>query len=931
MATIFKTAALFQLTRITNILGKLPVKEARSKAPQLHFIPPQLVERPKILEMKIMRGPNIWSNYHKKLIVMKVDLGELENYPTDKISGFAERLETMIPSLYEHRCSEDHKGGFFKRVRQGTWMGHVIEHIALELQSLAGMDCGFGRTRSSKVKGVYHVVFSYVEERAGKYAGAAAVRIAAALIHSEPYDLEYDIQHLKRINAEDGLGPSTQSIINEAKERGIPAKRIENSEIILGQGINQQKICASIAGTTGNLAVEIAGDKEETKKRLQKAHIPVPQGKIVRKKTDIEDAIDELGFPVVIKPVDGNHGRGVTVNIKNFTQARAAFKLAKEISKRVIIEQFVEGDDHRFLVVNYQLVAVAKRLPAMICGDGKSTIQELINEVNCDPNRGEGHEKNLTKIHVDEATLSILESKKLHLHSILKSGEKLALKETANLSTGGTAEDVTDRVHPFNKLMAERIAEIIGLNICGIDMVVQDITSPINSKTGAVIEVNACPGLRMHLAPSHGQVRNVAKPIVDMLFPNDRSSRIPVVAITGTNGKTTTTRLIAHLAKCAGHRVGYTTTDGIYVRDTLIHAGDCTGPISAETVLMERGIDFAVLECARGGILRSGLGFDHCDISVITNITEDHLGLQEIDTLSEMANVKAVVARSTFDHGYSILNADDPYVMKISSELDSNIALFSTKADNMDILEHCKNGGLACYLENGFIMLSNNGMKTKIDRVEDIPITLGGKAECMIKNIFPAVLTAAIRGISTDVLRNALQTFVLSPETTPGRFNIFDMGNYKVMVDYAHNAAGLRELEIFMDKIAAELKIGIIGGTGDRREEDLRTMGRFAAKIFKKIIIKNDRDLRGNTRENINHLVVEGIRQENRRVDVVIIPQELKALKYAMDNAIPGSFITILADDIQEVIHFLQQYKAQNSRETLAKSPERKMQPESAK
>lgn len=908
MGTTFKATAMLQLTKFFHTLqGKAPAKEIRSKTPELYYLPPiQVLDSPKILQIKVLSGPNIWSNYHKKLIVMRLDIGELENYPSNKITGFAERLEKTLPSLYEHTCSEGQKGGFLKRVRQGTWMGHIIEHIALELQSLAGMECGYGRTRSAKVKGVYNVVFSYIEERAGKYAAAAAVRVANALIHEQPYDIDHDIEKLKSIYAEDGIGPSTQSIINEAKERGIPYRRIQNSEIVFGQGIHQQKICAAIAGTTSNLAVEIACDKEDTKKRLRNAHIPVPEGKILKKKSELEEAISEIGFPVVIKPVDGNHGRGVTTHIKNLKEASAAFKLAKEISRRVIIESFIEGTDYRFLVVNYQLVAVAKRLPAMVTGNGKLTIQQLIDEVNSDPKRGEGHEKHLTRIKVDENTLKILEKKRLNLHSVLNSGQQLFLKDTANLSTGGTAEDVTDLVHPYNKLMAERVAQIIGLNICGIDMVVEDITQPINRKNGAVIEVNACPGLRMHLAPSLGQVRNVAKPIVDMLYPEGKPSRIPVVAVTGTNGKTTTTRLIANLAKCAGHQVGYTTTDGIYIKETMIHAGDCTGPVSAGTVLMERGIDFAVLECARGGILRSGLGFDHCDISVITNITEDHLGMQEIDTLKEMTHVKAVVARSTFDDGYSILNADDVHVMRIAQEMDCNIALFSMDPSNPHIVEHCKKGKLVCFIEDGYITICKDGNKTKVEKVTNIPLTLDGRAECMIKNIFPAVLTSAIREIPLETLKKALQTFVPSPETTPGRFNIFDLGKYQVMVDYAHNTGGFQELKVFLDKTPAEIKIGIIGGTGDRREEDLRNVGRFAARIFDKIIIKNDKDLRGNTRENINRLIMEGIKLEKVSADVLIIPKELNALQYALDHAPANAFITILADDIAEVIHFLE-------------------------
>src|SRR6218665_927295 len=692
----------------------------------------------KILETKILKGPNYWSNYRHKLIAMKLDLEKLEDFPSNKIHGFSERIEAMIPSLGTHRCSKDYEGGFFERVKEGTWMGHVIEHIALELQTLAGMDCGFGRTRSAGDPGVYYVIFSYEIEEAGTYAGEAAVRIAEKLISGEAYDIAADIEALRRIQSRKGFGPSTQSIINEAKKRGIPYRSMEKGSMILfGQGARQKMIRASMTSATSCWGVETAGDKEETKRVLGNAYIPVPKGQVVSSVEALEQAVGDLGFPLVIKPIDGNHGRGITTNLQSLEQATAAFHIARGISDDIIVERFIDGDDYRFLVINYKLVAVARRTPAFVMGDGRLSIAELIEQTNQDPQRGQGHEKVLTTIKIDKVTEGILKRKNLGLDSVLPLGEILYLKDTANIRTGGTSTDVTDSVHPANVLMAERIARLMNLDICGIDIVAGTVSEPINGTNGGVVEVNACPGFRMHLSPSKGMPRNVAEPVMDMLFPKEQPSRIPLIAITGTNGKTTTTRLTAHIAKTAGHKVGYITTDGIYIQDQAIHYGDCTGSQSAATVLTDPTIDFAVLECARGGILRSGLGFDHCDISIVTNISEDDVGMKGIKTLEEMARVKAVVARSTFDQGYSILNADDDLVYAMAGELDCNIALFSMDANNPRIKTHCDGGGLAAIIERGYLTICKGEWKIRVAKIESIPLTFNGRAECMIKNILP--------------------------------------------------------------------------------------------------------------------------------------------------------------------------------------------------
>jgi cyanophycin synthetase len=872
----------------------------------------------KILNIRVMRGPNYWSNHRHKLIVLKLDLEQLEQYPTNKIDGFYSRLVMLMPSLIEHFCSEGHRGGFFERVKEGTWMGHVIEHIALELQWQAGMFCGFGRTRSTGQYGVYNVVFSYEFEEAGLYAAHAAIRIVNALIDNTRYSIEHDVEQLKQIKQKLSFGPSTGSIVKEAERRNIPYRSFDNGGLVVfGQGIHQRRIQATIADSTSCIGVEIAGDKEYTKQLLTKACVPLPEGKLVNDEHQLNEAIADLGFPVVIKPVDGNHGRGVSTNIRNYEELQDAFAAARKISNNVIVERFIQGDDYRFLLVNYKLVAVAKRTPPAVIGDGHSSIQTLIENINHDPRRGEGHEKVLTTVKIDDATKCILKEKNYSLDTVLPFGEELFLKKTANISTGGTSTDVTDEVHQCNVFMAERIARIVGLDICGIDIVAKDVSSPITKKTGAVIEVNAAPGFRMHLCPSHGKPRNVAAPVMDMLFPEEKPSRIPVVAVSGTNGKTTTVRLVAHIAKYAGHSVGYTTTDGIYIQDHLIEKGDCTGPQSTETVLMDPTIDFAVLECARGGLLRAGLGFDHCDIAIITNVSEDHLGIDGINTLQDMARVKETVARSAFPQGYAILNADDDLVYKMSNVLDCHIALFSMHGNHERIHKHCAKGGLAAVIEKGHLVVRKGKFHARIGKIADIPLSFSGLSECMIRNIMASVLVGAIRQFKLEDIRAALKSFVPSPLFTPGRMNIFDFHDFRVMIDYAHNPAGLVELKKFIQRIDAPVKTGIIAAVGDRRDEDIRAVGQACASMFDEIIIRLDKDLRGRSPDDILGLLMDGIRQVKADMRIAVIPDETQAVQHAIKTAQRGAFITVLTDSVTETIDYVSQEKARKDNEAL--------------
>lgn len=864
----------------------------------------------KILDIKVMNGPNYWSAKRHKLIVMLLDLEEMEEQPTDKIPGFLERLEKLMPSLYSHRCSEGVPGGFFMRVKEGTWMGHVIEHIALELQTLAGMDTGFGRTRESDRKGVYHVVFSYQEAKAGTYTAKAAVKIAEALIKGEEYSLDEDIQTLREIREDERLGPSTGSIVEEAVRRKIPWIRLNRHSLVqLGYGVNQQRIQATIAGTTSSIAVELACNKEETKNLLEAAEIPVPRGRIIYDEEDLKAAVDKIGYPIVTKPVDGNHGKGATTNIQNWDDAINGLIAAKKYSRAVICEKFITGRDFRVLVINYKFVAAALRTPASVIGDGEHTIQQLIDIVNSDPRRGYGHEKVLTSIKVDDFTNDILQKKGYTLETVIKKDEELWLKPTANLSTGGTATDVTDYVHPANIVMCERIARVIGLNICGIDIMAEDLSTPIVENGGAVLEVNAAPGFRMHLDPTEGLPRNVAEPVIDMLYPPGSSARIPIIAISCTNGKTTTTRLIAHIVKQAGHKVGYTTTDGVYVQNQLMMRGDCTGPISAEFVLRDPTVDFAVLECARGGILRAGLGFHNCDVAVVTNVAEDHLGLQGIDTLEKLARVKAVATQTVLPEGYAILNADDDLVYKMNEGLECKVAYFSLDENSPRIKAHCAKGGLAAVYEHGYITILKGSWKIRIDKVTEIPLTFSGKAMFNVANVLAAVLAVYVRGFKTEDIQQALETFVPSPALTPGRMNMFHFKNFTVMLDYAHNTHGIQAIGKFVSSFESPVKVGIIAGVGDRRDEDLISLGAECAKIFDELIIRQDKNLRGRTEQEIIDLMTEGIRSIDADKKITVIRKESEAIDHAIQNAVKDSFIVVISDVVPDALEQVKRYK----------------------
>lgn len=882
----------------------------------------------KILKTQTLRGPNYWSIRYGKLIVLRLDLEDVADRPTSDIPGFYEGLHQALPSLMEHFCSPGCRGGFLSRVQEGTMMGHVVEHVALELQSLAGMDVGFGRTRETSNPGVYRVVFEYIDEQVGRYAGRAAVRMCQSIINEGGYpaeELEQDLVDLRDLWAKASLGPSTENIVKEADERGIPWVQLGARAMIqFGHGVNQRRIQATLSNGTGILGVELACDKEGTKSILKDAGVPVPRGVVIYYLDELKDAIDDVGgYPIVIKPLDGNHGRGITININSWEEAEAAYDAAQKTSKThaVIIERYYLGQDHRVLVINGQVVAVAERVPAHVIGNGRSIISELVEEVNRDPRRGDGHANILTRIEVDRTTWQLLDRQGYTLDTILSEGEVCYLRATANLSTGGIAIDRTDDIHPENVWLAQRIAKIIGLDIAGIDVVTTDITRPLREVDGVVVEVNAAPGFRMHFCPSVGLPRNVAAPVLDMLYPPGSSSRIPIVAITGTNGKTTTTRLIAHIFRQTQKVVGYTTTDGIYINDYVVERGDTTGPQSAQVILQDPTVEVAILETARGGLLRSGMGFRDCDVGVVLNVAADHLGIGDINTVEDLAHLKSVVVETARPNGYAVLNADDPLVSAMAKRVKAQVAYFSMHPDNELVRSHTQQGGLAAVYENGYLSILKGDWTLRIEQAINVPLTMHGRAPFMIANALAASLAAFSQGVSIDQIRAALHSFQASVDQTPGRMNLFNLGDFHALIDYAHNPASYEALGSFVRNWPGD-RIGVVGGPGDRRDEDFVTLGQLSASIFDRIIVKEDDDTRGRPRGSAANFIIDGIRQVNPEFPYEEILDEVTAVNTALDAAPSGSLVVILPETVSRAIQLIDQRRPITEATELQRSPQ---------
>ncbi|MEO7117610.1 MAG: cyanophycin synthetase [Candidatus Limnocylindrales bacterium] len=918
------------MARTTDVSG-LPTaiaaakRSARSKAIAAERAANGPQPELRIIETRVLRGPNYWSK--RQAIRSLVDLGVLEEFPSNTIPGFVEGLSAILPTLEEHACSLGRRGGFLTRLAEGTWLGHVAEHIALELQNLAGTEVHAGKTRTTGEYGRYNIIYEYREEQVGLEAGRISVALVNQLVApndpSTQMDFAAEMEGLIRTAEQQAFGPSTQAILDEAVSRDIPWIRLDRHSLVqLGQGKYQQRIRATMTSRTSAIGVDVASDKALTNSLLNAAGLPVPRSLTVRTADAAVDAGRSLGFPLVVKPLDGNHGRGVCLNLRTDDDVRRSFAIARSESRGgdVVVETFVHGADHRVLVIGGKMVAVALRVPAGVNADGKHTVRELVDIENSDPRRGFGHEKVLTKISINDGAIELLTEQGLTLDSVPKKGIRVQLARTGNMSTGGTAIDRTMEAHPENVEVAETAARIVGLDIAGIDFIVPDIELPVREQGGAIIEVNAAPGFRMHTHPTEGEAQYVAKPVVDLLFAPGSDSRIPIISVTGTNGKTTTARMIAHILKLMGRRVGMTTTDGIVIDGRMIKKGDMSGPKSAQMVLQNPSVDTAVFEVARGGILREGLGYDRNDVAVVTNVSGDHLGLHGIDTLPKLANVKGVVVDAVPRSGTAVLNADDPLVARMARHCAGKVIYFSMQLrkgqEGFDRVEgHAGRGGASMIIrdsDQGELIVLRDGSRTMpLIYTHLIPATFGGRARMNVANALAAAAAAWAAGAHLHDIRQGLRTFTTSFFQAPGRLNEVEVGGFKVYIDYCHNVDGMRRLAEFVNLSMPDgadgqprtgRAIGVIGIPGDRRDEDQRAYGAIAATAFDEILVREDANLRGRPAGEAAANVLAGVRDaqtagKTRAVIAEGVLQELDAAREGIRRAKPGDVVVICADD----------------------------------
>ncbi len=854
-----------------------------------------------ILEHRALRGPNFYARF--PVTYMKLDIGALEDSPSDEIPGLPQRIKEALPSLHAHRCSPGVPGGFFQRLDRGTWAGHIVEHIALELQNLAGMDVGFGKTRETTERGIYSVVYKHLDEHCGLRAGEMAVRLLQDLIDGNTTDIEALVQELRELRERGLLGPSTGSIVREAESRGIPWMRMNSqSHIMFGQGHKQRAIQASMTNQTTALGVAIAADKSWTKRLLDEAGIAVPKGRPVADADEAVRVAEKLGFPVVVKPLDANHGRGITTDIHSADEVRTAYDAAHEHHDTVIVERFLVGRDHRLLVVGGRLVSAARRDPAHVVGDGKQSIQQLIDATNADPRRGFGHEKVLTMIHIDGNTKRMLAVQGLTLDSVPNNGQEVVLKSTANLSTGGTATDVTDDVHPSIVAMARRVAGMVGLDIMGIDVVAPHLRAPLTETGGGIVEVNAGPGLRMHLEPTHGQPRNVAADIVDMLWAGEETDgRVPTVAVTGTNGKTTTVRLISHMMKMAGHRVGLACTGFVEIENQVVDRGDYSGPVAAQMVLRDPRVTAAAIEVARGGILRRGLGVDRLDVGVLLNVGRDHIGEGDIHDLEDLTRLKGTVPDAA---ATAVLNADDELVLGLRHNKgfrDKRIIPFSLDSAHPFLAKHlaADSENVVVTQEDGAIVLKRGRAAFRVAEVRDVPITMAGNAQFNVANCLAAVAAAYAIGIPEEAARTALQTFDSSFTQNPGRLNVFDMGETRVLLDFAHNVPALEALDQVLPHLKPRpdgriLRVGYLAG--NRLDGDLQQVGVAMAKMADYLWI-SDPDPRGREEGATSQVIAQGALTVLPADRVTCHVDEWDCINAMFEAAQPGDLLIFQGED----------------------------------
>ena len=867
----------------------------------------------KILETRVYRGPNLYAL--RPVIRLKMDLLELERYPTQKLPGFVERLLGVMPSLAEHTCSYDHPGGFVRRMTEdeGTWMGHVLEHVALEFQCLAGTPVTYGKTRSHGLpEGQYHVIFSYLEESVGLRAGELAFQLLRTLLppdreayDPEPFDYTHHLERLVRLAQRRAFGPSTAALVKAAEERDIPWIRLNNRSLVqLGHGKYQRRIQATVTSETRHIAVEIASDKELTNRILHDLGLPVPRQQLAYDAEEAVAAASKLGFPVVVKPLDGNHGRGVSINLTTPEQVETAFGKAEERSGTVIVETFQPGNDYRILVVNGKVLAVAERVPGHVTGDGVHTIEQLIEQVNSDPRRGVGHEKVLTRLELDHQAHRLLEAAGLTLESVPEEGRIVYLRSTGNLSTGGTSIDRTDAIHYDNRVMAERAVRAVGLDVGGVDYISPDISKSYKEVGGSIVEINAAPGFRMHTSPTEGTPRDVAGPVIDLLFPPGTPYRIPIAAITGTNGKTTTTRMVGHILKLAGATVGMATSDGVYIDGQLTVRGDLTGPWASHLVLRDPTVDAAVLESARGGIVRSGLGWRKCKVGAVLNIASDHLGLGGVDDLDDLAEIKQVVVEVAQD--YCVLNADDPRVAKMAAESPGQPIFVTMEPTNDLVRRHVREKGRAIALEeslNGRLIALYDGEEhVPVLWAHQIPATVDGHALHNVQNAMFAAGIALGMGVSLENIRLGLRTFSTDFFQAPGRLNFYNELPFRVILDYAHNAHGMAAVaKTVLALTVRGRRIGVISAPGDRRDEDILELAHEAASAFDLIILREDDDKRGRSAGEVGEILRRGLLDAGLAAERIVpgVYAEQEAIERSLATAEPGDLLVIFGDNLQ--------------------------------
>ncbi len=877
-----------------------------------------------ILERRVYVGPNLYA--HFPVVRLTVDLESLEDHPSGKIDGFVDGLLKVLPGLEKHGCSYGAHGGFVRRLREdgGTWMGHVLEHVAIELQVLTGAKVSFGKTRGTGKDGEYHVVFEYEEENVGLAAVDLGQQVLESLLPAklrkegvlpEGFDAKAEIRSLVEYAQKKQLGPSTASLVRACEDRGIPWFRLNSRSLIqLGHGKWQKRIQATITSQTSHIGVELASDKEETNRLLGDLGLPVPRQRWVRNEAEAVRAAEKLKYPVVVKPLDANHGRGVTTDIRDAEAIKVAFVKAREHSRSVLVETFLEGYDHRMLVVGGELIAVAKRVPGHVVGDGKHTVAELVKIVNEDPRRGIGHENVLTRLELDHEAERMLERASKTLSTVPAKDELVFLRGTGNLSTGGTAIDLTDVVHPDNREMAVRAARAIGLDVIGVDFITPDITQSYRDVGGGICEVNAAPGFRMHVAPTEGKPRDVGKAVIDMLFPAGTNARIPIAALTGTNGKTTTARMLAHIHKMHGAIVGLTTTDGVYVDGNRTFAGDMTGPTAARMVLADPTVDLAVLETARGGLLRAGMGYRHCDVGAVLNVTSDHLGLHGIDTVEQLAQLKRIVVEVA--KGTAILNADDPLCLGMADHTEAQRIGYVTMNPRHELVrQHIQGGGLAIVCEEGIngqmITLYDKGAHQPLLWTHLIPATLEGKATHNVQNAMFAAVMAHAMGVKADAIRQGLRTFDTTYFQAPGRLNVYDQLPFKVILDYGHNPAAMQVMADLALKLEVTgRRILVLAAPGDRRNEDIEAMCRIAAGAFDHVIVKQDDDTRGRASMEVPELMKKALLAAGMKSSAVeVIAEEEKAVDHALRLAERGDLVLVLADKISRAWKQITKFK----------------------